>query len=90
MFHGCTGLTAAPELPATTLADYCYSDMFYGCTGLERIKAMFLTTPAAQYTRSWVSNVKATGIFIKNSAATWNETGVNGIPAGWTVQTASA
>ena len=34
MFRGCTGLTAAPELPATTLADYCYQDMFNHCTSL--------------------------------------------------------
>ena len=34
MFSGCTGLTTAPELPATKLASYCYSDMFYYCTGL--------------------------------------------------------
>ena len=34
MFCDCTSLTAAPELPATTLAYYCYSYMFSGCTGL--------------------------------------------------------
>ena len=34
MFHGCTGLTSAPELPATTLANFCYTNMFNGCTGL--------------------------------------------------------
>ena len=34
MFYGCTGLTQAPALPATTLASYCYDSMFYGCTGL--------------------------------------------------------
>ena len=90
MFSGCTGLTTAPELPATTLAQYCYNFMFTGCTGLGRIKAMFLTTPSTTYTASWVSNVKSTGVFIKNSAATWDVTGNNGIPAGWTVQTASA
>ena len=28
MFNGCTKLTAAPALPATTLAKYCYSSMF--------------------------------------------------------------
>ena len=31
-----------------------------------------------------------TGTFVKNSAATWNVTGVNGIPSGWTITTASA
>lgn len=33
MFQDCK-LTSAPELPATTLADYCYYQMFYGCTKL--------------------------------------------------------
>ena len=34
LFDGCKVLTSAPELPATTLADNCYSAMFYGCTSL--------------------------------------------------------
>ena len=34
LFSSCTALTTAPELPATTLASSCYSDMFYGCTSL--------------------------------------------------------
>ena len=34
MFSGCTGLTAAPALPATTLANNCYYSMFSGCTGI--------------------------------------------------------
>ena len=34
LFYGCTNLTTAPELPATTLSTNCYSNMFKGCTGL--------------------------------------------------------
>ena len=34
LFNGCTNLTTAPELPATTLKNSCYSDMFSGCTSL--------------------------------------------------------
>ena len=34
MFAYCKNLTAAPKLPATTLADYCYMDMFNGCDKL--------------------------------------------------------
>ena len=30
MFMDCTSLTTAPELPATTLADYCYNGTFLG------------------------------------------------------------
>ena len=38
MFSGCSGLTEAPELPATTLARFCYLYMFSGCTGLEIVE----------------------------------------------------
>ena len=34
MFRGCTNLTTAPELPATTLKNNCYSSMFADCTSL--------------------------------------------------------
>ena len=34
MFNGCTGLVIAPNLPATTLANACYSQMFMGCSSL--------------------------------------------------------
>ena len=87
MFYGCTSLVTAPELPATTLTDNCYGSMFYGCTNLNYIKAMFTTKPSATYTSNWVYNVASTGTFVKNSAATWNVTGNNGIPSGWTVVT---
>lgn len=90
MFRGCTSLTIAPELPATILSAGCYNGMFYGCTNLSYIKAMFTTTPGISYTSDWVKNVKATGTFVKNSAATWNVTGTGGVPTGWTVETASA
>lgn len=90
MFSGCKSLTTAPELPASTLANYCYNYMFMGCTSLNYIKAMFTTTPSSTYTNRWVSGVASTGTFVKNSAATWNVTGTNGVPSGWTVETASA
>ena len=89
MFQGCTSLTTAPELLATTLTAYCYGGMFQGCTNLNYIKAMFTTTPSNTYTQNWVSGVASSGTFVKNSAATWTTTGVNGIPEGWTVETAS-
>ena len=34
MFYNCTSLTAAPDLPATELAERCYYGMFWGCKGL--------------------------------------------------------
>ena len=34
LFKGCTSLTKAPHLPATTLGSQCYSNMFNGCTAL--------------------------------------------------------
>ena len=85
MFSGCTSLTTAPELPATTLVSQCYHHMFQGCTKLNYIKALFTTRPSSSYTLEWVSGVASTGTFVKSSSATWNVTGDNGIPEGWTV-----
>ena len=90
MFSGCTRLITAPELPATTLARVCYNYLFNGCTSLNYIKAMFTTTPGTNLTRNWVEGVASTGTFVKNSAATWTTSGNNGVPSGWTVETASA
>ena len=88
MFNGCTSLTTAPSvLPATTLVYRCYNYMFNGCTKLNYIKAMFTTAPGEDYTYAWVEGVASTGTFVKYSAATWDVTGINGIPTGWTVVT---
>ena len=89
MFMDCTSLITAPQLPATILTQYCYTNMFNGCTNLNYIKAMFTTTPSSTYTGNWVSGVAANGTFVKNSTATWDVSGTNGIPNGWTVETAS-
>ena len=89
MFLNCTSLTTAPDLPATTLVENCYYGMFNGCTSLNYIKAMFTTTPSGTYTGNWVQNVASTGTFVKNDAATWDVTGVNGVPSGWSVETAT-
>ena len=60
--------------------------MFQGCTNLNYIKAMFTSDPSSSYTSNWVSGVSSTGTFVKNRAATWTNTGVNGIPTGWAVE----
>ena len=44
MFEGCTSLTTAPELPATTLANSCYNNMFKDCTALTTAPALPATT----------------------------------------------
>ena len=46
MFQGCTALTQAPLLPATTLANSCYSSMFQGCTALTQAPSLPATTLA--------------------------------------------
>ena len=46
MFQGCTGLTKAPALPATTLESNCYRSMFSGCTSLTKAPALPTTTLA--------------------------------------------
>ena len=46
MFFGCTSLTQAPVLPATTLASSCYFNMFSGCSSLNQAPELPATTLA--------------------------------------------
>ena len=96
MFYGCTSLTAAPELPAATLVTDCYRNMFYGCKNLNHVQAMFTNSPSytweddgstVWYTYGWLDGVAKEGTFVKNADATWDATGANAIPSGWTVLT---
>ena len=46
LFKDCAVLTSAPELPATKLANNCYSFMFGGCTSLTAVPELKATTLA--------------------------------------------
>lgn len=92
MFKNCNSLEIAPVLHCTTMngSSSCYREMFNGCSKLNYIKAMFTTTPSSSTTSNWLNGVAASGTFVKNSAATWNVTGADGVPDGWTVITADS
>ena len=87
MFSGCKSLTTAPDLPAQTLAIRCYNFMFDNCSSLNYIKMLATDISASDCLGSWVFGVSTTGTFVKSSSATWDVTGVNGVPSGWTVIT---
>ena len=44
LFEGCSSLTSAPELPATTFDYYCYQYMFHNCTSLTSAPKLPATT----------------------------------------------
>lgn len=46
MFYGCTSLITTPKLPATDLANTCYSYMFRDCTSLTTAPELPATTLA--------------------------------------------
>lgn len=46
LFQNCKAITSAPDLPAETLADDCYSFMFEGCTSLKTAPKLPATTLA--------------------------------------------
>mgnify|MGYP003276882602 FL=1 len=87
MFQGCTSLTSAPELPAKELIRNCYQLMFKDCSKLRYVKALFTTGPSEETTKDWLRGVAASGTFVKSKNATWNVTGVHGIPNGWKIET---
>ena len=86
MFYGCSSLTTAPDLPATTLAYHCYENMFCNCRSLNYIKMLATDVSATDCLTGWVYNVASSGTFVKDASTTL-ETGENGIPDGWTVET---
>lgn len=47
LFYYCDVLTSAPELPATTLANYCYYNMFYNC---KKLSTVTMLAPSGQIT----------------------------------------
>ena len=59
LFNDCSVLTSAPELPATTLADYCYRNMFYYCTSLTSAPVLPATTLANSCYDSMFSGCKS-------------------------------
>ena len=73
LFCDCTSLTKAPDLPATTLAQGCYSSMFFGCTLLTKAPDLPATT-LASYCYSYMFE-GCTGLTEVRIAATTTATG---------------
>lgn len=96
MFDGCTALTLAPEIKATTLADGngdihngSLAYMFRGCSSLAHIKVAFTDwdSDAATnnlYAYGWVNGVAQSGVFECPSALPV-QMDVSHIPTGWRV-----
>jgi len=86
MFGWCTSLIKAPDLPAKTLSEGCYANMFMRCIKLNHIKMMAIDISAPNCILGWISDVSSNGVFIMNSAATWDISTPGIIPNGWTVE----
>lgn len=86
MFSGCSSLTTAPVLPATTLADFCYVEMFSGCINLRAVTCLATNISATLCTEEWLKDastaVTGTKTFTTPSTTGWS-TDINGIPDGW-------
>ena len=103
MFFGCSSLEKAPDLIAAKLEGNCYEHMFMNCTSLNYVKCLATDLGDETATDGWMTNVPATGTFVKAPGVDWSVKGttegtdfddpskpctfVHGIPAGWTVET---
>ena len=95
MFSGCTGLTSAPELPATTLETNCYRRMFSGCTGLTSAPELPATTIAKKsycYREmfSGCTGLSLIKVHFTTPWATYTESWVDGVSANGTFYKPSA
>ena len=64
MFYGCTTLTQAPALPATTLVINCYYGIFQGCTSLK-----LSSTQTGEYTQEYRIPSSGNGVTATNALA---------------------
>lgn len=89
MFNGCSSLTKAPALPATTLTEGCYARMFEHCTSLETAPVLPATSlPKQCYdimfsgctSLNYVNCLAETGIDTNYSTNNW----LSGVPASGT------
>ena len=86
MFNGCTSLTTAPELPATTLVTNCYAAMFNDCSSLSSVEVAFTAwSPTSAATNYWLNNVAASGTFTCPVALDTTTRDVSHVPVGWNV-----
>ncbi len=86
MFSGCSSLTNAPVLPAPTLTNTCYCQMFFQCSSLSAVTCLATSISGNMTTYQWLYGVAANGTFTKAAGMTSWQTGVDGIPSGWTVK----
>lgn len=82
MFQGCTSLTTAPVLPATTLTNYGYSGMFNGCTSLKEITCLLenFDYTTNNMLNNWAGGISNVGILKKKESSNFGTV----IPEGWT------
>ena len=79
-------MTKAPELPAPTLADYCYQNTFYNCKALKKVKVGFYDWESGRNaTTSWLTNVSSVGVFECPPALDCSARDASHVPAGWTI-----
>ena len=93
LFEGCSVLTSAPELPATTLAPNCYCDMFNSCKNLTSVTML---APSDQITsitgciKGWLQNagtdknVSSHTLKVQDKAA-YDALVAKGLPAIWQI-----
>ena len=86
MFNGCTNLTTAPALPATTLANNCYNGMFNGCTKISSLAVYFTAfNQTLSCTTGWLEGVSTTGTFHCPSSLDTTTRDASHVPADWTI-----
>jgi hypothetical protein len=96
MFQGCTSLTTSPIIMVSgrLSSSPSYESMFSGCSSLNHITCLVSSVRSGSSSSDsfyrWVFGVASNGTFVKSESISpdfW-ESGIHGIPTGWTVQDA--
>ena len=85
MFHGCTSLINAPELPATVLPSNVYNGMFSGCRALQMAPKMATPTSIGGYAYCYMFENCSSLNYVEYYGTSDGKAGwMNSVPSGGT------
>ena len=91
-FEGCTSLTQAPKLSATTLAQGCYWFIFSGCEKLDSVTMLATDVSTFDALRQWLPVMPIVGatLYVANEKIMMDRTIIDScLRTGWTVEVAA-
>lgn len=89
LFHNCSNLVSAPDLPAVNMKGFAYEGLFADCPQIDEVKISFTDwdVNSVPVSTNWLAGASLTGTFRCPAALDQSQRNDSHIPAGWTIET---